>query len=132
MSSYHFEPLLHWGSALEVLGSGLDVEVDLLLTQVNHVGGEKRLAMLLEVSLISIKKTIQPWEELLGAVIGVEDNGDAVRGGDGSDVVSTSNTTSDRGLLLAVGNALLFVRTSNSLQQPVYLYLSGEVCSTSL
>lgn len=35
--TYHLEPLLHWRSALEVLGSGLNVEVDFLLTQVNHV-----------------------------------------------------------------------------------------------
>ena len=63
--------MLHWGSTLEVLGSGLNVIVDFLLAQIDHVAGEERFAMSLEIRLISIKKTIQPWEELLGAVIGV-------------------------------------------------------------
>ena len=63
--------------------------------------------MLLVVCLISIEKTVQPWEELLGAVVGVEDNGNAICGGDGTNVLSASNATSDRSLLLAVGNTLL-------------------------
>jgi hypothetical protein len=109
LKAYHLQPLLHWRSTLEVLGSGLNVEVDFLLTQVNHVGGEKRLAVLLEVCLISIEKAIQPWEELLRAVIGVEDNRDTVGGSDGTNVVSGSNTPRDGGLLLAVGNTLLYM-----------------------
>ena len=106
LKTYHLKPLLHWRSTLEVLCSCLNVKVDLLLRQVDHVGGEERLAVLLEVCLISIKKAIQPWEELLSAVVGMEDNGNTVGGGDGSNVVGTSNTTSDRSFLLAVGNTL--------------------------
>jgi hypothetical protein len=87
--------LLHWCGALEILGSGLNVEFDFLLAQVDHVGGEKRLAVLLEIFLISIEKTIQPWKELLGAVIGVKNNGNAVRGSDGPNVLGASNTSSD-------------------------------------
>jgi hypothetical protein len=36
----HLEPLLHGGSTLEVLLGGLDVVVNLLLGQINHVGRE--------------------------------------------------------------------------------------------
>lgn len=36
-TNLHLEPLLHGGSALEVLGGGFDVLFDRLLRQVNHV-----------------------------------------------------------------------------------------------
>jgi hypothetical protein len=76
--AHHLEPLLHWGSALQVLSGGLDVPLNLLLGEIDHVGREQRLAVLGEVLLISIEEAIQPWEKLLGAVIGVEDDWDAV------------------------------------------------------
>lgn len=105
--AHHLEPLLHWGSALQVLSGGLDVPVNLLLRKIDHVGREQRLAVLGEVLLISIEETIQPWEELLGAVIGVEDNWDAICWSNGANVGGTSDTTSDGCLLLAIGNTLL-------------------------
>ena len=105
--THHLEPLLHWGSALQVSGGGLDVVINLLLGKIDHVGREKRLALLLEVGLISVEKTIQPRQELLGAVIGVQDDWDTVCWGNGADVVGTSNATGDGGLLLAIGNTLL-------------------------
>lgn len=71
--------------------------------------------MLLEEGLIGIHHAVEPWEELLGAVVGVEDNGDAVGGGDGADVVSGSNGTGDRSLLVLVVDTL-----------------TGEVGSTTL
>lgn len=72
----------------------------------NHVRAEKRLSVLLEVGLVGVHHAVQPGEELLGAVVGVENNGDAVGWGNGSDVVSGSNATGDAGLLIGVGNAL--------------------------
>lgn len=105
----HLEPLLHWGSALEVLSGGLDVVVNLLLGEIDHVGREQWLAVGLEVSLISLEETIQPWEELLGTVIGVENDWNAVCWGNGANVLSTGNTSSDGSLLLVVGNTLLHV-----------------------
>ncbi len=106
-ANLHLEPLLHWGSALEVSSGGLDVVVNLLLGKIDHVGGEKWLAVLSEVLLIGIEKTIQPWKELLGAVVGVDNDWNAVCWGDSADEVSTGNTTSDGGLLLVVGNTLM-------------------------
>lgn len=98
--------MLHWCSSLQVFSSGLDVVVNLLLAQIDHVGGEQRLAVLLEVFLIGVEKTIQPWQELLGAVISVEDNWDTVCWCESTDVVSTGDTTSDGSLLVTVGNTL--------------------------
>jgi hypothetical protein len=59
------------------------------------VAGEQRLAVLLEVLLIGIQKAVQPREKLLGAVISVQDNWDAVGGRDATNVVGGGNTTSD-------------------------------------
>lgn len=70
--------MLHWGSALKVFGGGLDVVVNLLLGEIDHVRGEKWLSVLLEVLLIGIKETVQPWKELLGTVISVEHDWNAV------------------------------------------------------
>lgn len=71
--------------------------------------------MLFEVGLIGVQHAIKPWQELLGAVVGVEDDWDAVDGGNRADEVSGGDSTSNRGLLVLVGDAL-----------------SGEVCCTSL
>jgi len=92
-NAYHLEPLLHWSSAGEVLGSCLDVVLNFLLRQVDHVGGEKRLAVLLEVSLICVHHAVQPWEKLLCAVICVEDNWNAVCWCNGANVVGSCDST---------------------------------------
>ena len=48
---------------------------------------KKRLPELPKILLISFKHIIEPREEFLSAVVGVEDDGDTVVGGDGTDVV---------------------------------------------
>lgn len=62
--------------------------------------------MLLEVALILVEHTVQPGQKLLGAVVGVQDDGDAVGGGDATDVVGAGNGTSDGSFLVGVGDAL--------------------------
>lgn len=103
---YHLEPLLHGCNTLKVLLGGSNIPVLLLLGEINHVGREQRLAVLLEVGLILIDHAIQPREELLGAMIGVEDDGDAVRRSDAADVVGSGDGASNGGLLIGVGNTL--------------------------
>ena len=94
--------------------------------------------MLLEVSLIGIEHAIEPRQELLGAVIGVKDNGNAVDGGERSDEVSSGNGTGNRGSLVAVGDTLeRNVRISDVLlgsqvQELAGSYLAGEEGSTAL
>jgi hypothetical protein len=51
--------------------------------------------VLLEVFLICIKKAIQPWEELLGAVIRVKDDWNTVGRSNGANELGSSNTTGD-------------------------------------
>jgi hypothetical protein len=102
----HLEPLLHGSSALEVLLGGLNVPLNLLLRQVDHVRGEEGLVVLLEVGLVGIEHAVQPWQKLLGAVVGVKDDGDAVDGCNSTNVVGGSDGTSDGGLLVLVVHAL--------------------------
>ena len=68
--------------------------------------GEQGLAMLLKVSLIGVKKTIQPREELLGTVVGMEDDRDSISWSNGTNVHGAGNTTGNGGLLFAVGYTL--------------------------
>lgn len=114
-TNLHLEPLLHGGSALQVGSGGLDVVVDGLLREIDHVGAEEGLASGLEVSLIGVEHAVEPGKQLLGAVVGVQDNGDAIRGSNLADVVSTGDGAGDGGGLVAVADALfvkLIVSTS--------------------
>lgn len=62
--------------------------------------------MLLEVRFVGVQHAVQPWQQLLGAVVGVQDNGDAVCGSNTSDVVSCGDSASDRSLLLVILDTL--------------------------
>jgi hypothetical protein len=102
LETYHLKPLLHWGRTLEVLCGSGDVEIHFLLAEIDHVAGEKRLAMLLEVLLISIQHAIEPWKEFLGAVIGVENDGNAIGGSNSTDIVGSRDSSCNRSLLFPV------------------------------
>ena len=68
------------------------------------------------VYLVEIcESSLDNYVQLLGAVVGVEDNWDAVCGRDGADIVGTSDGSLD-------GSALVLVVDT----------LSGEVCGTTL
>lgn len=113
----------------------MNVVLDRLLTQVDHVAGEKWFAVDLEVGLIGIKETVQPRQKLLGAVVGVKNDGDTVGWCDAADVVGSSDSSSNGSFLVAVRNTLycccqsLLVSPSSAGDLP---YLSGEVCSATL
>lgn len=130
----HLEELLHGGHALEVLGGGGDVVLDVLLGQIDHVRGPEGLAGLLEPGLIGIEHAVQPGQELLGAVVGVEDDGNAVGRGNGADVVSRGNSTVDGGELILVVDALageVGSTTLRGLQDDGRLGVAGSLESTN-
>jgi hypothetical protein len=62
--------------------------------------------MLLEVLLVLVEHTIEPGQKLLGAMVSVEDNGNAISRGNGSNVVGSGDRTSNRSLLVLVVDAL--------------------------
>lgn len=73
--------------------------------------------MELEVALILIQQTIEPREELLSAVVGVEDDGDAVGGSNAADVVSGGDTTGDGSLLAVIADTLSSEVGSTTLRE---------------
>lgn len=62
--------------------------------------------MLLKVGFICVHHAVEPWQQLLCAVIGMEDNWDFIGGGNGTDVLSCGDGAGDRSFLVLVSNTL--------------------------
>jgi hypothetical protein len=67
----HLEPNTDGCHALEVFFAYSNVFLLGLFGEIQHVGGEKRFLMLLEVRLISLEHAIKPWEELFSTMVAV-------------------------------------------------------------
>ena len=94
----HLEPDLHLDKALKVLDADGNVLLIGLLAKIKHVRGVEGLSVLLEVSLVGLKHTIEPGQKLLGAVVRVEDDGDAVVRGHLADVEGHGDGTGGGGV----------------------------------
>jgi hypothetical protein len=127
----HLEVAVDLGHALKVLDTNLDVLLLGVLREIEHVGREEGLAVLGEVLLISGEHTVEPGEELLGAVVRVDDDGDTVGLGDGTDVVGTGNSSEDGSSLVLVGDSLSGVvgsTTVRELDDNGRLGITGSLC----
>lgn len=62
--------------------------------------------MSLEVLLIGVEHTVEPGEQLSGTVVGVDDDGNAVNGSNGSDELGSGNGSLDGGGLILVVDTL--------------------------
>ena len=71
--------------------------------------------MLFEVCLICVHHAVEPWQELLGAVIGVQYDRDTISRGNGADVMCSGNCTCDTGLLVLVGDTLAWTSVDSSI-----------------
>lgn len=71
------------------------------------MAGEQRFAMFFEVLLIRIQHAIQPWQKLLSTMIGVQNDWDIIRRGNGANIMGTSDRSRNRSLLVSVGNPLI-------------------------
>ena len=81
-ADFHLERKAEGRHALEVLDAGLDVLLLGLLGEVEHVGGEEGFLVLGKVLLVGLEHAIEPGKELLGTVVGMEDDGTEKKGGD--------------------------------------------------
>jgi hypothetical protein len=81
------------------------------------VGGEEGLAVGLEVGLVGVEHAIEPGEELLGAVVGVEDDRDAVCGSKRANVVGSSDGAGNGSALVTVANTLSGEEGSTTLRE---------------
>ena len=88
--------------ALQVVNADLDVLLEGLLGEIEHVGAEEGLSGLLELLLGGLDEAINPREEVLGAMVGVDDDGDTVKLSELADVQGTGDGAGDGGLLVGV------------------------------
>ena len=133
-TNLHLEPLVHLGHSGEVLDTGGDVLVVGLLRQVQHVRGEQRSAVGGEKLLVGLQHAVEPRQQLLGTVVGVQNDWDAVGWRNGSDVVGSSNGASDGGVLVGVGDTLtgkVGSTTLRGLQDDRSLVVSGGFQSSN-
>ena len=86
----------HLRHALEVAHADVEVLLDRLLGQVEHVRAEQRATGALEVGFAGIEQAIDPAELVLGAVVGVQDHASAVGGGQRVHVVRGRDRAGDR------------------------------------
>ena len=88
--------------------------------------------MLLEILLVCIEHAVQPWEQLLRAMVCVKNDRDVVARGDRTDVLCPGYSPGNRRLLFAVGYALCGMLVLFARHRCVVCYLPSEVCSTAL
>ncbi|ENY73677.1 recombinational DNA repair protein [Aeromonas diversa CDC 2478-85] len=98
-TQFQLESHVHLGHAGQVLAADVDVLFQRLFGQIQHVGGEQRLAGLGEVLLTGVQQTVDPRQQLLGGVVGVQDDRHTVGFGHGVNVLGTGDGTQDGGLL---------------------------------
>ena len=95
----------------------LDVLGQRLLGQIEHVRAEERLAVAREVLLAGRDDAVDPGEQLLGAVVGMQHDGHAVDLGQRPHVQRARDRARDRRLLLRVVERLAAVELRAGLRQ---------------
>mmetsp|Transcript_39556 Transcript_39556/g.58174 ORF Transcript_39556/g.58174 Transcript_39556/m.58174 type:complete len:331 (-) Transcript_39556:150-1142(-) len=101
-TNLHLEPDVHSRHLLKVHFADTNVLLVGFLGEIKHVGAEQRLAILLEIVLVSGKHTIEPRKKLLRTVIRVENDRNAVVGSHLADVKGQGNGTCNGCLLLGL------------------------------
>mmetsp|Transcript_2361 Transcript_2361/g.4505 ORF Transcript_2361/g.4505 Transcript_2361/m.4505 type:complete len:348 (+) Transcript_2361:218-1261(+) len=91
----HLQKHAHLTHALEVLLANLDVLVKRLLGEVDHVRREERLAVHLEVALGGDEHAVEPRQQVLRAVVRVQNHRHAVLLGHSAHVVGARDGAGD-------------------------------------
>lgn len=128
-TDFHLEPDTNLAHPLEVLDAGANVFFVGFFGKVEHMRGEERLSMLPVVCFIGFEHTVKPLQELLGAVIRVEDDRNAVRGGDGTDKVRGGDRAGNRSLLILVVETLTAEEGATALRD-LYDYWRLDVAGS--
>lgn len=111
---------LRWGGYWQglrrkdgALGTDIEILVHRLLGQVDHVRREEGLAVSLVVALARLEHPIEPGKQLLGTVVGVEDDGHAVLLRHRTHVERTGDSSGDRSLEVGVVQPLARVKLAS-------------------
>ena len=103
------------GELLKVLLADGNVLLEGLLGEVKHVRGEEGLAGRLVALLGGGKEAVDPGKPCLLAMVGVEDDGDAVEGSDLMNVLGGGDGTGDGGAVVGVVEGLTGDELSTTL-----------------
>jgi hypothetical protein len=76
---------------------------------------EERFTMSLEIGLISSEHTIKPRKKLLGTMIRVNKDRNAISLGNGTDILSTRDSTENRSFLMLIINSLTSNESSTTV-----------------
>jgi len=101
-TDFHLKPNTNLIHPLKVLAADGNILFFGLFRKVEHMRGEEGLLVLLVVRLIGFEHTVEPLQELLGAVVRVEDDRHSIRGSDGTDIVRGGDGTGNGRLLVLV------------------------------
>mmetsp|Transcript_37551 Transcript_37551/g.79809 ORF Transcript_37551/g.79809 Transcript_37551/m.79809 type:complete len:256 (+) Transcript_37551:758-1525(+) len=105
----HLERTTNLCHACQVLDAHLDVLLQRLLREVDHVRGEEGLTVQLEVALVGVEHAVQPGEEGFRAMIRVKDHRHTVLFSHRPHVVRTRDGACDAGMKVGVVEALASV-----------------------
>lgn len=62
--------------------------------------------MSFEVRFVRVKHAIEPWQQLLGTMVGMKNYGNTICRSNGANIVSTGDSTGNRGGLVGITDAL--------------------------
>jgi hypothetical protein len=105
-AQFDFERHSHLAHPLEIALADVDVLLDRLFRQVEHVRAVERLAVGLEVPFAGIEQAVDPGQQLLGRVVGVQDDRRAIQFGHQMDVLGAGDAAGDARALGGVVEAL--------------------------
>mmetsp|Transcript_26817 Transcript_26817/g.49284 ORF Transcript_26817/g.49284 Transcript_26817/m.49284 type:complete len:265 (-) Transcript_26817:277-1071(-) len=110
----HLQQDVDLSHTLQVLLADLNVLLKRLLREINHVRGEERFAMQLKVALVCLHQPIQPRKQVLGAVVGVQDDRNTVLLSKGADMVCARDGARDASMEVAVVQPLASIELGSS------------------
>mmetsp|Transcript_39229 Transcript_39229/g.72850 ORF Transcript_39229/g.72850 Transcript_39229/m.72850 type:complete len:225 (+) Transcript_39229:379-1053(+) len=110
----HLEQAVDLGHSLEILLALAHVFLQGLLREIDHMRGEERLAILFEVSFISIQHPIHPRQACLVTMICVENDRDTVQLCNFAHMLGTGNGTRNACLVVLVVSRLASDELSTS------------------
>mmetsp|Transcript_98190 Transcript_98190/g.262304 ORF Transcript_98190/g.262304 Transcript_98190/m.262304 type:complete len:209 (-) Transcript_98190:210-836(-) len=113
----HLQNLIDLFHPPQVLLANRDVLLIGLLGQVQHVAREQGLSTSPEVLLVRLKHSVEPRQQLLRAVVRVQDHRNPVRRRDGPDQASTRHAPQDRRSVVTVVQRLPSHELRSSLRK---------------
>mmetsp|Transcript_31962 Transcript_31962/g.63824 ORF Transcript_31962/g.63824 Transcript_31962/m.63824 type:complete len:364 (-) Transcript_31962:247-1338(-) len=113
----HLEEQVNLGHALHVLNACGNVLLEGLLGEVKHVRREERLAILLEIVLISLDKAIEPGQPRPHAVVGVQQDRHAIQLGDLAHMQGARNGTGDASSVVGVIGAFAGIELATAARK---------------